>query len=196
MKKPMWGFLGALGVVMTGLRCAVDARECDFITFLGFLNLKSGATVFAREDASSDDGRQERRGVPARDEHAMARPLGSVPLDRDAMCCVLRRQAENLGEPDRAKLAEADEADPDHTDPIHEMRPEPCVDHVPERARVDSIVDEKTPFDRGCNIRNVFHSFASPVDAFSRLWRKTTCSGHTADRKLPTETARRSATSE
>ena len=122
----------------------------------------------------------------------------SGPSHSTATRCarVLRRQAENLGESDRAKVAEADEADPGHTDPIHEVRSEPCRDHPLERVRVDSIVDQKAPFDRGCRIRNVFHGLACAFDDLSRLWRKTTCSGHTADRKLPTETARRSGTSE
>ena len=109
---------------------------------------------------------------------------------------VLRRDAECAWESFGAQFAESQDADPGDAETVDEVHTEPRRKLSLEDVRIHPVVDKESSIDRAVDHRKCVHPFPLLTGALFRWWRMTTCSGHTLDKKLPTEIASRSSTSE
>src|SRR6266700_2578398 len=143
--------------------------------------------------AGKDSGTQCRGdpGVcvaPGNVDPGVAAPL-VVPFDGKPVGHILGGQPGRSREMRRAYGAHPDEAHASDGMAVDQLRPEWAGQQCSDSFWVDAVADEQPPLDDAVNVSGDHRadSFGSRVEA--RRWRSATCSGQTADRKLPTQAA-------
>jgi hypothetical protein len=143
---------------------------------------------------ASHQGGETRRAVPAGDVDALSDSVRFVPFHRHPVGGVLGRQPQHPRKAGWAELPKPDQADSGDPDTADQLRSKRRRDDSGEDVGIYPVVEQQTSFD-GADHGGETHYFDSfLVRGDERRRRRTICSGHTAERNLPTETARRSST--
>jgi hypothetical protein len=158
------------------------------------VDAEAGPLVHAWEHPPTDDDIGERVGVPTRDEHAPADAVRAVPLHRYPVRRVLALQPEPAWQASGAHLTEAEQTDSGHREAVDELRTKRRRNQRCCSVRVEAVVDQHPPLDPPLQDR-----MPHQPPAFALGWRRrriTICSGHTADKNPPTQSARPSSINE
>jgi hypothetical protein len=163
-------------------------------------DLESGDVIRARENAVADSPGDAGAGLASRHVDADVAAVSVIPLDRKPMSEVLARETGCMRQAGGADAAHADEADASYGMATDELRSEGTGQERSHALGVDPVIDKQPALNETVNAPGD-HGAGSSVSGAGaslreRRRRSTICSGQTADRKLPTQTASRSGTRE
>jgi len=166
-----------------------------------FVDLEAGEAVGAGEDFASGGRGDPGVGVTPGDVYAGLCAVGVVPFDRETVGGVLGDKPGHPWQMARAEAAEADEAYAANGQARYELRAKRPRQQPGDELGLDPVVDEQAALDGarhglGGHAGRSFASRPAAPGLRRRRCRSTICSGHTVDRKFPTQTASLSATSE